>query len=288
MGAGDFAAPGGGVDVITLALEEDIGGGDVTVECFCGEGAWAKAAVVAREGGCLAGGGVALEVLRRVDPGLRARVLLADGAVFQRGDTVLEVEGAAGSILTAERTMLNFLQRLSGVATMARRFVDAVEGTGARILDTRKTTPGFRMLEKAAVAAAGAVNHRIGLHDMFLVKDNHLAVGGWRKVTAGMVAKAREAHPGARVELEADTLEQAVAFFAIPGVDVVMLDNMSLEDMREAVRLKPPGVLLEASGGVTLRTVRGIAETGVDFISVGAMTHSAPAIDFGLDFVVGG
>jgi nicotinate-nucleotide pyrophosphorylase (carboxylating) len=170
------------------------------------------------------------------------------------------------------------------VATLARRFVDEIQGTRTRILDTRKTTPGFRLLEKQAAAAGGARNHRMGLHDMFLVKDNHLATGLDTDSLQNMIDRARAAHPEAKLEIEADTLEQVRNFYTLRGVDFILLDNMSLDDLREAVRLCPPHIQLEASGGVNLSTVRAIAETGVHFISVGAITQSAPSVDFGLDF----
>lgn len=271
-------------DIIDLALAEDIGSGDITSRWFTREGAQAKADIVARQSGCLAGVDVAAEVFHRIDPSLKKTIHQRDGALFSKGDKILTVEGLAASILTAERTALNFIQQLSGVATVAHRYVEAVKGTGAQILDTRKTTPGMRKLEKAAVAAAGARNHRIGLYDMFMVKDNHLATGLDPSTLQQMIDRARSANPGIRVELEADTLEQAFAFFQLRGVDVVMLDNMSLDSLRQAVSQCPPRIQLEASGGVNLETVRAIAETGVHFISVGAITHSAPAVDFGLDF----
>ncbi len=267
-------------DILDLALAEDIGNGDVTVRHFTDPQRKGEAKIVARESCCLAGGSVAAEIFGRVDPALEIRVLLPDGTGLTPGDVVLEVRGAAGSILTAERTALNFVQRLSGVATMARAYVEAVAGTGAVILDTRKTTPGMRLLEKAAVAAGGATNHRIGLYDMAMVKDNHLAAGAASGLQEAILAAKRE---GLRVELEADTLDQVLEFYRMEGVDVVLLDNMSLEQMREAVRLRPAHLRLEASGGVNLSTVRAIAETGVDFISVGALTHSARAIDFSLE-----
>jgi len=271
-------------DIIDLALAEDIGSGDITSRWFTREGALAKAVIVARQSGCLAGVDVAAEVFERIDPSLKKTIHQRDGAVFSKGGKILTVEGCASSILTAERTALNFIQQLSGVATVAHRYVEAVKGTRAQILDTRKTTPGMRKLEKAAVAAAGARNHRIGLYDMFMVKDNHLATGLDPSTLQQMIDRARAANPGIRVELEADTLDQAFAFFQLRGVDVVMLDNMSLDALREAVSQCPPHIQLEASGGVNLETVRAIAETGVHFISVGAITHSAPAVDFGLDF----
>jgi nicotinate-nucleotide pyrophosphorylase (carboxylating) len=271
-------------DIIDLALAEDIGAGDITAKWFTLPDSHACADIVAREPACLAGTRVAEEIFHRVDPTLQVEVKLSDGTALKKGDVVIRVEGTAASILTAERTALNFIQRLSGVATMARRFVEAVRGTKAIILDTRKTTPGLRVLEKAAVVSGGARNHRIGLHDMFMVKDNHLAAGLNLENLQHMIATARIANPGIRVELEADTLQQAKGFFRLQGVDVILLDNMSLEDMREAVRLCPEKVQLEASGGVNLQTVHQIAETGVHFISIGSITHSAPAIDLALDF----
>lgn len=270
--------------LIDLALAEDIGSGDITAAFFTKPGATARAHIVARQEGCVSGLDVAEEVFHRVDSTLAVQKRRTEGDSFSPGDIVLEVSGSAASILTAERTALNFLQRLSGVATLARRFFEAVRGTGAEILDTRKTTPGYRTLEKRAAAAGGVRNHRMGLHDMFLVKDNHLATGLDPALLQEMIDRARAAHPEAKLEIEADTLKQATAFFALRGVDFVLLDNMSLADLREAVRLCPPHIRLEASGGVNLSTIRAIAETGVHFISVGAITHSAPAVDFGLDF----
>jgi nicotinate-nucleotide pyrophosphorylase (carboxylating) len=271
-------------DILDHALAEDIGAGDITAKWFTLPGSQACAEIVAREAACLAGSQVAAEIFHRVDRSLQVEVNMPDGTALEKGDVVITIQGATASILTGERTALNFIQRLSGVATMARRFVEAVRGTNAVILDTRKTTPGLRLLEKEAVVAGGARNHRIGLHDMFMVKDNHLAAGLSPDTLQKMILAARAANPGVRVELEADTLEQVKSFFRMQGVDVILLDNMSLEDMREAVRLCPANIQLEASGGVNLQTVRQIAETGVHLISVGSITHSARAIDFALDF----
>ena len=271
-------------DLIDLALAEDIGSGDITAKFFTKPGALAHAKIIARQSGCLAGIDAAGEVFQRVDSSLAVVLKKTNGDSFDADDCVLEVSGNAASILTAERTALNFLQHLSGVATLARRFADEIQGTRTRILDTRKTTPGFRLLEKQAAAAGGARNHRMGLHDMFLVKDNHLATGLDSDSLQKMIDRARAAHPEANLEIEADTLEQVQNFYALRGVDFILLDNMSLADLREAVRLCPPHIQLEASGGVNLSTVRAIAETGVHFISVGAITHSAPSVDFGLDF----
>ena len=271
-------------DILDLALAEDIGAGDITAKWFTLPGSRACADIIARETACLAGSKVAAEIFHRVDPSLEVHLKVPDGTALEKGDVVMTVQGASSSILTTERTALNFIQRLSGVATAARQFVEAVCGTQATILDTRKTTPGLRLLEKAAAASGGVHNHRVGLHDMFLVKDNHLAAGLSIETLQHMISAAREANPGIRVELEADTLDQVKSFFALQGVDVVLLDNMEPATMREAVRLCPPSIQLEAIGGVNLQTVRQIAETGVHFISVGAITHSARAIDFALDF----
>jgi nicotinate-nucleotide pyrophosphorylase (carboxylating) len=271
-------------DLIDLALAEDIGSGDISAKFFTKPGAVARAKIIARQSRCLAGIDAAGEVFQRVDSSLAVVLKKTNGDSFDADDCVLEVSGNAASILTAERTVLNFLQHLSGVATLARRFADEIQGTRTRILDTRKTTPGFRLLEKQAAAAGGARNHRMGLHDMFLVKDNHLATGLDSDSLQKMIDRARAAHPEANLEIEADTLEQVQNFYALRGVDFILLDNMSLADLREAVRLCPPHIQLEASGGVNLSTVRAIAETGVHFISVGAITHLAPSVDFGLDF----
>ena len=270
-------------DLIGLALAEDIGSGDVTAKWFTGSERQASAVIIAKDACCLAGIGVCAEVFSRVDGALRVSVLKSDGAALDPGDQVVRVAGPAASILTAERTSLNFLQRLSGVATMARRYVEAVRGTGAVILDTRKTTPGFRLLEKAAVAASGATNHRTGLFDMVMVKDNHLAAGTTPDEIQSAIRRAKAANPALKIEIEADTVAQARAFFQMDGVDVVLLDNMSVESLREAVALRPPHIRLEASGGITLANVRAVAETGVDYISIGAITHSAPAVDFSLE-----
>jgi nicotinate-nucleotide pyrophosphorylase (carboxylating) len=270
-------------DLIGLALAEDIGSGDVTAKWFTGDERQAKAVIVAREACCLAGINVCAEVFSRVDNLLRVSVLESDGACLKPGDPVLRIEGLAASILTAERTSLNFLQRLSGVATVARKYVEAVRGTGAVILDTRKTTPGFRLLEKAAVAAGGATNHRTGLYDMVMVKDNHLAAGTTLDGIQAAIQRAKDANPALKIEIEADTIAQANDFFRLAGVDVVLLDNMPPDQLREAVALRPPHIRLEASGGITLANIRAVAETGVDYISVGAITHSAPAVDFSLE-----
>lgn len=270
-------------DTIDIALREDIGPGDLTTHYFVPNGRPSLGRIVAREHAVIAGTTTASEVFRRVDPKLHIEVLQPDGAVLSGGETVLQVCGEARSILTAERVALNFLQRLSGIATLTRQFVEAA-GSHAQILDTRKTTPGLRALEKAAVIAGGGVNHRRGLYDMVLVKDNHLlAISGFSEL-ARTIERIREEHPAIRIGLEADNLEQVREFLEIGGVDVILLDNMQPATLREAVALrKDKPVKFEASGGVTLKNVRQMAATGVDYISVGALTHSARAIDLSLE-----
>jgi nicotinate-nucleotide pyrophosphorylase (carboxylating) len=270
-------------DLIDLALAEDIGAGDVTTRFFTGPERRAEARIVAREACVLAGTSAAEEVFRRVDAELEILREAEDGTALAIGAAALTVRGSAGSILTAERTALNFLQRLSGVATLTRRYVEAIAGTAAQILDTRKTTPGWRLLEKAAVRAGGGTNHRIGLFDMVMVKDNHLAAGTTRDALQKAIHRVRSERPGVRIELEADTLDQVREFVALDGVDVILLDNMPPDLLRQAVALRRPGLVFEASGGVTLQTIRAIAETGVDFVSVGALTHSARGVDLSLE-----
>ncbi len=269
-------------DPIAIALAEDIGRGDLTSRYFVGTEK-RHARIFTKEPAVAAGVETAAEVFRRVDPQMSVGIIRASGSTLEKGQTVLEIAGPVRSILTAERVALNFLQQLSGVATLTRRFVDAIAGTKARILDTRKTTPGLRALEKAAVIAGGGVNHRFGLFDMVMVKDNHLAAGTELAHLQDAIRRCRADNPGLRIELEADTLEQVRRFLTLMGVDVILLDNMRLEDMAAAVQLGGGRVQFEASGGVNLDTVAGIAATGVDFISVGALTHSARAIDFSLE-----
>lgn len=270
-------------DLIAQALSEDIGDGDVTTVFFTSPTRQGHARIVARESGILAGMDAAKETFRQVDSTLQLQVLQQDGAVLSPGDAVLLLQGSVASLLTAERVALNFLQRLSGVATLTGKFVAAVQGTKAQILDTRKTTPGWRDLEKAAVRAGGGHNHRMGLYDMVMVKDNHLAAGTNLAGLQTAIAKVKTERPDLRIELETDTLEQVRQFVTLEGVDIILLDNMTLEQLREAVTLRRPALLFEASGGVTLESVRRIAETGVDRISVGALTHSARAMDLSLE-----
>lgn len=268
-------------DRVRAALTEDRAWDDVTTLGIVADDARSRASVIAGEPGVVAGTACAVAAFELLDPACRTSVLIADGGRAERGDVVLTIDGPTRAILSAERVALNFLQRLSGVATATAAYVDAVRGTRARILDTRKTTPGWRELEKSAVRAGGGANHRMDLASMALIKDNHLAaVGG---DVAAAVARVRAWLPaGAEVEVEADTLEQVAAALAA-GAERILLDNMTLDHMREAVALVASRARLEASGGVTLATVRRIAETGVDDISVGALTHSSPALDLRLD-----
>lgn len=264
--------------VVEAALAEDIGQGDVTTMAVVPADARVLAQLVPRRALVVAGLPAALEVFRRVVPQATVQVEKPDGSRVAAGQAIAIVEGPARGVLTAERTALNILQLLSGIATATRAYVDRVAGTGAVILDTRKTLPGLRRLSKYATAVGGATNHRMRLDDGVLIKDNHVALAG------GIGAAVRRAKAAGlmAVEVECDTLDQVKEALAA-GADRILLDNMKPETMRDAVRLADKRVPLEASGGVTLETVRGIAETGVDFISVGAITHSAPAADIGLD-----
>jgi nicotinate-nucleotide pyrophosphorylase (carboxylating) len=274
-------------DPIAIALAEDLGNGDVTAAFFV-ETRPGKARLFAKENAIAAGVETAADVFCRVDPNTKTSIIRPSGSRLETGDTVLEIEGSLPSLLSAERVALNFLQHLSGIATLTSRFVGAVSGTKARILDTRKTVPGLRVLEKAAVLSGGGTNHRMGLYDMAMVKDNHLAAGTTPQQLQAAIDRLRSERPGVRVELEADTLVQVAQFLELRGVDVILLDNMPPEAMRTAVDMtakRSPHVLLEASGGVSLETVAAIAHTGVDFISVGALTHSARAIDFSMELL---
>ncbi len=271
------------LQLIDLALREDIGAGDITSQYFVGENENASARAIAKERAIVAGTEVATEVFRRVDPELRVEIVQKDGATVAGGMAVMEIRGRARSILTAERVALNFLQRLSGIATLTRQFVEAAGANGAKILDTRKTTPGLRKFEKAAVAAGGGTNHRFGLFDMVLVKDNHLlARDGLGKLSAA-IERVHKEHPGLKIEVEADNLDQVRALLEVPGIEVILLDNMRGTQMREAVAIGKGKVKFEASGGINLRNIRQVAATGVDFVSIGALTHSAPAVDFSLE-----
>lgn len=271
---------------VRAALEEDVGPGDVTSLAVVPPKVRARAVVRARESLVVAGLAFACDAFRQQSRLVRVQCRVRDGQKVPAGTVLLEVTGPARALLRAERVALNFLQRLSGIATLTARFVEAVRGTGARILDTRKTTPGWRRFEKYAVACGGGYNHRFGLHDMVLIKDNHLqALAGVRpNPIAVAVARARRRWPGLEIEVEADTLEQVEQALAA-GADRILLDNMSLAQLRRAVRRVAGRARTEASGGIHLGNVRAVAETGVDDISVGALTHSAPAVDLGLDFL---
>ncbi len=276
--------------LIELALLEDVGddmqSGDVTSFYFVPEQQLSHAWIRAKEDGVLAGMAVAVEVFHRVNPELEVVELKKDGDLISCGDRVLELRGQARSILTAERTALNFLQRLSGVATQTHAYVEQTQGTHARVLDTRKTTPGWRALEKMAVVAGGGSNHRMGLYDRAMVKDNHLVAQNQLAELQSSIDRLREERKGVEVELEADTLEQVEDFLGLRGVDYILLDNMDHASMRKAVAMRNEcgsKVALEASGGVSLETIADIAATGVEFISVGALTHSAVALDLSLE-----
>jgi nicotinate-nucleotide pyrophosphorylase (carboxylating) len=271
--------------LIKQALKEDIGKGDITTECTVAENANGLALLMNKQEGVLAGIEVCRSVFLAADPKLEVNALKPDGSLLEYGEIVLTVQGSTRSVLKAERTALNFLQHLSGIATLTAKYAKAVEGTRARILDTRKTTPGLRLLEKYAVACGGGQNHRMGLYDMVLIKDNHIEAAGG---AAQALRQAREHNPKAKIEIEVQNLAQLQD--VLPGEpDVIMLDNMKPEMMAEACRLawsspaRDRGKLrLEASGNVGLDNVRQIAECGVDYISVGAITHSAPVLDFSM------
>ena len=264
------------------ALGEDRGPADITTLACIKFETQAAARIFTKEACVLAGLPVAEQVFREQDVSLVLTAKAQDGASLQPGDTVLEIRGAAGSILTAERCALNFLQHLSGVATQTRRLVEAVAGTKAKILDTRKTLPGLRAVQKYAVRCGGGVNHRFGLYDRFLIKDNHLALMGTGNRLAEAIRAARALDPEAVLEVEVDRLNQIAGIVAL-GVDVILLDNMSLDEMRASVELIAGRATTEASGNMTLERVAEVARTGVDFISVGALTHSVRAIDFSLE-----
>ena len=270
-------------DPIAAALEEDIGDGDVTTDFFVSETLHATGRIIVREKAVVAGTGAAAELFRKVDPATDVQINRRDSDDVGPDDVIIEVRGFARSILKAERVALNILQRLCGIATLTREFVNAVGNHSAKILDTRKTTPGLRALEKAAVVAGGGVNHRFGLYDMVLVKDNHLAALGDLSNFAERIRRLRQERPNIRIEVEADDLEQARAFVEVDGIDVILLDNMTPAQIREAVALRRNNIKFEASGGITLKNVKRVAATGVDYISIGALTNAARAIDISLE-----
>jgi nicotinate-nucleotide pyrophosphorylase (carboxylating) len=269
-------------ELVKTALQEDGAFNDVTTLATVVSDRRSRGTLVSRENGVMCGVPIALEAFRQLDAKVSIRVDHEDGSRVKAGEAVLFVTGHARALLSAERVALNFLQRLSGIATITSRFVDAVRGTNAKILDTRKTTPGWRSLEKYAVRAGGGTNHRMDLSTGVLIKDNHLAA--LEGDIARAVARAREqAAPGIKIEVECDRLEQVMRAVEA-GADIILLDNMAPPVLAECVGLVGGRAILEASGGVTLTNVRAIAETGVDWISIGALTHSARAIDLALDF----
>lgn len=278
-----------GEQLIAMALREDIGSGDVTSEYFVPASAQITAKMLVKAEGVIAGLEVAKKVYEMVDSSLEVKLLCEDGAAVRKGDHVMEISGKAQSILTAERVSLNFVQRLSGVATKTAHFVKlaASQGGKAKVLDTRKTTPGWRELEKAAVLAGGGTNHRIGLYDRAMVKDNHLVAEHDLPDLQAAITRLKAERPEVEVELEVDTLEQLKDFLTLDGVDHILLDNMSLEQLAQALEMRGNAATkpwLEASGGVNEESIAAISATGVDFVSVGALTHSAVALDISLEF----
>ena len=276
-------------DIVRLALAEDIGPGDLTTELTVPLDRQGRAVVKARCDLIVSGLEPAREVLRQMDPEVSFKPLVPDGLLIKKGAEIAELEGRAASILSAERVMLNFLMRLSGVATLTSEYVRTANNPRVTIIDTRKTTPGLRVLEKAAVRHGGGGNHRFALYDGILIKDNHIAAAG--SITEAVENARRKASPVLKIEVEVDTLEQLEEALKTGAADIIMLDNMSLDMLRRAVarveEFHKPGprtTLLEASGGVNLDTIADIARTGVDLISVGALTHSAPSVDVGLDW----
>jgi len=274
-------------EIVDRALAEDLGKGDVTTEALIPGDQQGTGFIVAKKEGILAGTGAAKQVFHRVDPELKAEILLEDGARVKPGSKVAKVSGSIASILKAERVALNFLQRLSGIASETNRYVARVEGLPVRIMDTRKTTPGLRSLEKYAVRVGGGTSHRMNLSDGVLIKDNHLvALRSQGLNIKEIIAKARQNAPQRLpVEVEVGSVSEALGAVEA-GADIVMLDNMNIEDMRKAVKSIHGRALIEASGGITLDNVRAVAETGVDFISIGALTHSARALDISLELEI--
>ncbi len=276
--------------LIKAALSEDLGSGDITSKTFIPEEIKSQAQIITRKKAVAAGLFIAQEVFHQVDPTLEVTLLAQEGDILEAGTPLLKIQGSTRFLLIAERVALNFLGRLMGIATLTRAYVDAVAGTGVTILDTRKMTPGWRLLEKEAVQLGGGKNHRIGLFDAVLIKDNHLAALGDKQKTIlpKRIQELRSKYPSLKIEIEADTLEQVTFFLSIKELDALLLDNMSLKEMRHAVSLKnqlAPHIRLEASGGITLKNIRAVAETGIDEISLGALTHSAPWSDLSLEHI---
>ncbi|NPV92588.1 MAG: carboxylating nicotinate-nucleotide diphosphorylase [Firmicutes bacterium] len=268
--------------VVRRALEEDLGTGDLTANSVVPAELQTVGLIQSKENGVLAGLEVARRVFARLDPGIQFRGRVDDGERLRPGTLIAEVSGSARSILSGERVALNFLQRLSGIATLTSRCVERIEGSSTRIVDTRKTTPGLRALEKYAVRVGGGCNHRFGLYDMVMIKDNHIKMAGG--IQEAVERARRGVSPMVRIEVEVEDLAMLEEALAV-GVDVVMLDNMSPELMKEAVRRAGGRVLLEASGGIREDNLAAVAETGVDLISMGALTHSARSLDISLDLI---
>ncbi|HOM63978.1 MAG TPA: carboxylating nicotinate-nucleotide diphosphorylase [Dysgonamonadaceae bacterium] len=269
--------------LIELAFAEDIGDGDHTTLCSIPDSAIGKARLLIKEEGVLAGVEIAETVFHKFDSQLHLEIFIRDGAVVQPGDVAFTVEGKTRSLLQTERLVLNLMQRMSGIATTTRKYVNLLEGTKTRVLDTRKTTPGMRMLEKQAVKIGGGENHRIGLFDMILLKDNHIDfAGGIENAVSRAQAYLKEKNKKLKIEVEVRNLDELRQALAVGGVDRIMLDNFSIENTREAVKIVDGRVEIESSGGITEKTIRSYAECGVDYISVGALTHSVKSLDMSL------
>jgi len=267
--------------IIRTALQEDIGIGDVTTRATIAPSSSSRAELVAKEDFVLAGIDVAAEVFRTIDPDVSFEALVEDGQMVKRGDVLAWIKGASTALLQGERVALNLLQRMSGIATLTSKFVAEIEGTGASIVDTRKTMPGLRVLDKYSVRTGGGTNHRTALYDGVLIKENHIRAAGG--ITAAITSARRQIPHTLKIEIETTSREE-VAEALDAGADIIMLDNMGLRQMEEAIALIDGRALAEASGGINLDTVRAIAETGVDLISVGALTHSSPAVDISMLF----
>lgn len=269
--------------LIDLAFAEDVGEGDHTTLCSIPESAIGKASLVIKEAGILAGVEVGIKVFHKLDPQLTIEVLIKDGTEVKPGDVVLTIEGKVQSILQAERTVLNIMQRMSGIATTTNKYVALIAGTGAKVLDTRKTTPGMRLLEKQAVKIGGGENHRIGLFDMILLKDNHIDfAGGIENAIIGAKRYLKDKNKSLKIEIEVRDMDELNEVLNVGGVDRIMLDNFTPEETKIAVEHVNGRVELESSGGITIETIRSYAETGVDYISVGALTHSVKGLDMSL------
>ena len=269
--------------IITAALAEDIGSGDVSAAAALPDGKTGKAKLLIKEDGIIAGIDVARKIFQRIDPSLTLEVFKNDGDEIRTGEIAFIVSGKASAILAAERVVLNCMQRMSGIATYARKLCDMIRGTRGRLMDTRKTTPNFRLLEKWAVAIGGGLNHRMGLYDMIMIKDNHADLaGGIGNAISNVKRYLKESGKKLRVEVETRNLNEVKDVLQAGGVDVIMLDNMSIEDMRAAVALIGNKCKTEASGGITESNLKAVAETGVDYISMGALTHSVKSLDLSL------